>query len=508
MAQSMTAKARYEGLVSRRDPFLRRARAFAALTIPSLLPPEGHTSTQELPETYQSFGARCVTSLSSRLMTSFIPPGQKGFKLQVPAEVLLKAGKESAGKDAERGLSLSENVVESEMNARGWRQTTYLLFQHLIITGNVLEQTMSDNTLRLFRLDQYVVVRDPQGSLIEFVVQEHLSPDALPPNLANLVDENEKRDGSTIPLYTWGKWDPEKRVWVIFQEIADTEVPDSRGEYQLNPFRALRWVPVVGEDYGRAKVEEHYGDFLSLEGLSKSVVDGAAMASRNIVAIRPNAAGGLNLRRRLSRARNGDFVIANQEDIGMLQFTNNAGIQLASAEKKEIRAELAAAFLMNASAQRDAERVTAYEFRKMIEEIESVLGGVYSTLSNDIQHSRLNRLILQMKAQKKLPDWPEGLVEVAILTGMEALGREKDVERVATGLQFVQTLPPEVLIYLKWTDLLGKAFNGLGLPDVVRTDDEVARIQQQQAMAEALARGAANGEPVPAGQTPPNQETQ
>ena len=126
----------------------------------------------------------------------------------------------------------------------------------------------------------------------------------------------------------------------------------------------------------------------------------------------------------------------------------------------------------------------------MTEELEGTLGGVYSQLNQDMQQNRLVRLVIQMKRAKQLPDWPEGLVEPVILTGLETLGREQDITRVQTALQFLQGMPPETLNYVKFSSLLGKAFYGLNLPDAVRTEEEVQKMQQEQQRQAALAQGA------------------
>lgn len=497
---SMTAQSRYDSLVVRRDPFLRRGRDCAALSIPSLLPPEGHTGTSNLPQPYQGFVARLVINLASKLMIAMYPPGIASFRLQIPPEVLLQEGKLDADSETERGLSLVERSVSAEIERRAWRSPTFTSLQHLIVTGNILEMMRPDNTIRAFRLDQYVVVRDAGDRLIEVVIKEAKNPQGLTSELQSLAGTSGE-GGETVDLYTWGKLDPSTGTWHIHQELNQTRIPGSEGEWKVSPFNAIRWSGVLGEDYGRGKGEEHYGDWVATDGLSKSVLDGSAMASMNIKMVRPNAAGGLNLRRRLQRASNGDWVVGNPEDVGMLQFENVNGLQVAQMELQSLKQELAAAFLMNSGIQRDAERVTAYEIRKLAEELEGTLGGVYSMLASDMQLFRLKRLLLQMQDNAQLPDFPDGVVEPTILTGIEALGREQDVQRVATALQFLNGLPPEVIqFYVKWPELLNKAFNGLSLPDAVNSEDEAEQLRQQAALREAMSAAAqAGGQEAAAG---------
>jgi hypothetical protein len=100
------------------------------------------------------------------------------------------------------------------------------------------------------------------------------------------------------------------------------------------------------------------------------------------------------------------------------------------------------------------------------------------------------RLVVQMKRNNQLPAWPDGLVEPVILTGLETLGREQDITRVQTALQFLQGMPPETLDYVKFDVLLGKAFYGLNLPDSVRSQKEVKAEQEEKMQQQAMAQGA------------------
>lgn len=486
MAES--AKSRYEIMKRKRDPYLRRARDCAALTIPALMPPEGHNEFGLLPEPYQGLGARAVVSLASRLMVAMYPPGKPSFKLDVPPEARIMSGQMSVGSDIEQGLVLSEKLIQSEIERKQWRRSTNLCLQYLLVTGNCLEFLQPDNTIRIFRLDQYCVSRDLTGAVKEIITEEYLSPEALPEAARALVAADDFSQ-NRVPLYTHIRIN-NKGVFDVYQEINNTVVPGSKGEYETLPYNALRYTSVVGEDYGRGKVEEHLPDLRAIDALSKSLIDGAAMASRNVTMIRPNAAGGINLRRRFAKADNGDIIVGNPEDVVMLQFQNNTGMQLCAAELDRQTREVSQAFLMGAATVRDSERTTAFEVRRMTEELEGTLGGVYSQLNQDMQQARLRRLVLQMKRNKQLPDWPDGLVEPVILTGLETLGREQDITRVQTALQFLQGMPPETLTYVKFSELLGKAFYGLNLPDAVRTEAEVQQIQQEQMRQQAMMAGA------------------
>jgi hypothetical protein len=486
-----SAKSRYARLQGRREQFLKRGRDYAAITVPSILPAAGFSSAQSLPEPYQAFGARLVMTLSSRLLTALLPAGIPFFKLSVPPQTLIKSGELSANPDIEKGLALSELLMDGEVQRRSWRQPTSVSCQQLIVTGNSLEYMQPDNTIKVFRLDQYVVARDVAGNWVEIVVEEKVSPLALPEEARALVPDKDRDDPEcSVDLYTRVRRLPDGS-YASYQEVNEVEVPRSRGLYKAGvpcPWMPLRWSIVAGEDYGRGKCEEHGGDLRSLESLSKAMLDGAAMAARNITMVKPNATG-TNLKTKLAKANNGDVVVGDFEAIHMLQFTNVQGLQIVQQELATLRESLGAAFILHSAVQRDAERVTAYETRMIAEELEGTLGGTYSLLSGEMQQPRVERLVVQMQAQQKLPPWGKDMVEPKITTGLEALNREKDVNRVTAAANIAHQLDPNQE-YAKTGDLLKIAFNGLGLPAAVRTEEEAQQVRVQRAQAQSMAQAA------------------
>lgn len=493
-----TAKARYDALKVTRQPFLDRARRASALTIPSLIPPEGHNPATPLPEPNQGLGARLVVHLASYFTDALLPPGRAVFRLGVSPKALIASGQPSVPPELEAQLALVERIPHNEIERRNWRAATNTSNQHLLVAGNVMEKMLPDNSIVIHPLDRYVVVRDPAGNMIEFIVEEPLDAASLPAKLAAMRPSGVDAPGTQrYCLYTWGKFDAEANDWAVHQEFEERSVEGSDGHYaaDLLPYFALRWAVVAGEDYGRGKVEEHIADFRSLDGLSKAMRDGAAMASRNVTMIRPSAAAGINMRRKLSKADNGEYIIGNPEDVQMLQFTNTNGLQIVQVELQTLRQELGAAFMLTSATTRNAERVTAEEIRNTAQELDSVQGGAYSMLSLDMLRPRVGRLLYQMKRAGELPNYPDGAIDATILTGLAALGRENDTNNVVSALGILKGYPPEVYDYIKWTALLRKGFSGLDLSDAVRTDQEVAAVraqqQQQQTAHEVVTQSAA-----------------
>lgn len=488
--KSKTLADEYQRLTPKREPFLKRGREYAALTIPSVLPPLGYSDTSDLTEPYQGFGSRAVTNLSSKLLTAMLPVGLSGFRLRVPNQTLIKSQNLSAPPEIEQGLARSEMLMNSEIERSAWRMPTITTLQLIIVTGNALEQMQPDNSIRTYRLDSFVVTRSGDDKLLQIIIEDMQSPDSLEPAARSVVDPKKLKDDNDIPVYTVyrRKRNGDYDSW---QEIDGKMIPGSRGSYKADvlPVWHIRWSIVPKSAYGRGKIEEHIGDLRAYDNYSRSRQEGAAMAARHITLVRPNAAGG-NLRQKIAKANNGDVLAGNPDDVHMLQFENVTGIQLAADAMKELAPQLAAAFLLSSDLRRDAERVTAFELRMLAEELESALGGVYSLLSQELSKPRLRRLVHQMHDRGQLPKWNKDMVDTQVTTGLEALGREQDVMRVQSAGQVVAGLGEGVMEYVKVPVLLQKAFNGLQLSDCVRTDAEVQQMRDQDAQRQALAAGA------------------
>ncbi len=490
------AKARYEKLAGGpRQQFLQRARHNALLTIPSLMPLEGHSGTSHLIEPYQGLGADGVTNLGSRLTMAMMPAGRPYMRFDLAPEQRMQTEGE-VDPEVERGMALSEQLVQAEAERAAWRTAMLQEILQLEVAGNVAERLMPDNTLRIWRLDQYVVRRDHGGQILEFIVQEKFKRDALPPGVTpEMAAPNHAAltEDEDIELYTNIRLVQEHgvRFYRVQQEIEDRVLADTRQVYKINelPYFAHRWSSTPGEDYGRSKVEEHIGDLRSLEALEKAMLEMAGMASRNFIMIRPGATGG-GLKNRLAKAINGDVLIGDPDSVELKSFENAGGYQITDAQVTRVRESIAKAFLLLSGAQRNAERVTAAEIERDIQELEGALGGIFSTLSLEMLEARTKLLILNMQKDGKLPAWPDGMVNPTILTGLEALSRERDIGRALQAGEIAAAFGQDGLDAVKTHVILSRAYIGLGFPDAVRSQDEVTELQQRRAAQEALQQGA------------------
>lgn len=475
-------KGRYAKLEAIREPYLIRARECATLTIPSLLPPQGSSGHTKLPTPYQSFGSRGVNNLASKLLLTLLPPNAPFFRYVLDDYTVEKlSGKEGMRASVEEALNTMERSVMTEVESLALRSSSFEALKLLLVTGNVLLHLVESGGMKAYRLDRYVAKRDPMGHLLELITKENISPMELPEVMRKAVtkDDNKPEAEDSYELYTTVK--RTHTNWEVWQEVEGIVVPDSYGTYPLDksPWMCLRLISMDGEDYGRGFVEEYLGDLKSLEGLSQSIVEAAAVSAKVVFLLNPASTTKAS---DLARARSGDIIIGKRTDIEVLQVEKYADMRVAKETIVGLQESLAFAFLLNTAIQRNGERVTAEEIRFMANELETTLGGVHSRLSQEWQLPLVTILTHRMESSGRLPKLPKGLVRPMITTGIEAIGRGQDSTRLSGFLQDIAPLGPDVISRrLNEGDFIKRAgvARGLDMKGLVRSDDEVAQADQQ-----------------------------
>lgn len=488
-----TAQKRYELLKSQRQPFVDRAKACAKLTIPGLFTTDSHTGSESLPTPYQSVGAKCVNNLSSKLLLSQLPPNSPFFRLKVSDFDLRQLKSENERGKVEAGLMLVERTALDEIEGQSLRVPVYESMRHLLVTGNGLLIYQHDGSLRFFRLDRYVIHRDPMGTFLEGITHETVSPSSLPIEILKYIQEANAAKGEqedlntekTLDLYTHIR--RKGNGWESYQEVRGVRIPNSRRSYPLDkcPWLPLRFNRVEGENYGRGLVEQYYGDLKSLETLTKAIVQGSAAAAKILLLVKP--AGSTKIRE-VKEAQNGAVINGDATDVTVLQLNKYADFRVAKELMDKLEQSLASAFLMTSSIQRQAERVTAEEIRLMAQELEAALGGLYSLLAVELQLPLVKLILAGLERRKKIPQLPTDRIKPVITTGIEALGRGQELSKLQQFLAFLQFLGPELLAReLNLSELIDRAGANIGIDTagLIKTPEQKAQEQQaaqQQAM--------------------------
>jgi len=473
-----------------REQYLERAREVAKLTIPHLYPPKGANEATEYPTPYQSVGSRGVTNLASKLMLALFPPQAPFFRLDVDELVYKQIeGDPNQKATIEQGLAKIEKAVMDSIESNNDRVAVYEALKHLIVSGNVLLK-MSEDGLRTYPLNNYVVKRDPQGKILKIIIKEGISPNTLSEKLRRNIGDKINDENKSLHLYTCVY--REKKRFYVHQEIAKQKVFEKYYDLDKLPFIALRFNRIDGMNYGRGHCETFEGDLRSLEGLTRAILEGSSASSKMLFMISPN---GSTRASSIAKAPNGAIIEGNAQDVSVLQANKFADFRVGYEMMGRIEQRLQFAFLLNASVQRQAERVTATEVQLVANELNDALGGVYGILTTEFQLPYINTKLNMLKEQKLLPNLPKELVKTKIIVGMEALGRASDRLRL---LQFMSdlanTLGAERLAqYINLDDAIKKfaVANGIDTGGLIKSQEQIqqeAQAQQQQQFAnQALA---------------------
>ena len=497
----------YSTMTTSRESFLKRAREASKLTIPTLIPESGHTYTSDYPTPYQSIGARGVNNLASKMLMALLPPNSPFFRLIIDDFDLANLIGEDKRGPVEEGLAKIERAALHEIEAEAMRVPIYEALKHLIVGGNALLHLPNKGVMRVFHLDSYTVKRDVQGNIIKIIVKETLSAKTLPVDLQKYVDITAEDSFKTYDLFTCIK--REAKRYEIFQEIQGNPIEESFGQYPLDqlPWIPLRFNRIDNEDYGRGFVEEYIGDLKSVEGLSQAIVEGSAAAAKVLFLVKPN---GTTKLRTLAESPNGAIVAGDANDVSTLQLNKSTDFSVANEMLQYLTNRLQFAFLMNSSVERQAERVTAEEIRYKAQELEMALGGVYSVLSQDLQVPLVKLLLARLTKQGKMPKFPKNTVKPEIVTGVEALGRGQDLNKLATFLQYLQPLGQQIIAQEMnigdYIDRLGASL-GIDTSGLIKTSEEkqmekqMMEQQRQQMMQQQMMQDGVKGSAPPLAKT-------
>lgn len=485
-------KARFNLLNNNRSSILTRARDCALLTIPSILPKDGHTENDSFSTPYQSLGARLVNNLASKLLLTMLPPNNSFFRLFVNNTVKKQLSEEQQAEANNIAVSI-EGEAQKLLEKQAIRVVAFELIKSLIATGNALG-VKTDTGLKSYRLDAYVLARDYRGNPIEIITTEKVNPNTLD---ITIVDQLELDIDSPRDVTVYTRAVLKEGTWIEYQYVDDVFVENSIKTYKKDnlPYLPLRWSSIGGHNYGVGLVEQYIGDFRSLEACYQILIEYAAVAGKTVFGVK---AGSILDIKELNDASNGDVIQGDfEQDVTVLRVDKGTDIQYIQQVAEVLSRRLEQAFLSAQSVARDSERTTSTEIKYMAADLEQSLGGVYSVLSQEFQ-APLATLILNELSNVDMKGF-----EFVVVTGVDALGRNSDLEKL---MQFVNILNQSGLTQaiqarLNVDNLINDITTASSLPTgrYVKSEQQV---QQEQAAAQqqAVLTNGANAAATSAGQ--------
>ena len=186
------AKATYDRLSNDRSPYLTRAEKNAQYTSPSSFPKGSDDGSTEYKTPYQSVGARGLNNLASKMLLSQMPIGEPFFKLAINEYALKQVQQPEVIQQASIGLSMVERIAMRYMEGAAFRPTIFELMKQLLISGNgLLYLPPGKQSIKLYRLGNFVVERSSTGDVIQLVTKETTAYITLPPEIQNEIGPND-----------------------------------------------------------------------------------------------------------------------------------------------------------------------------------------------------------------------------------------------------------------------------------------------------------------------------
>lgn len=480
-----TAEQIWARLDGEKQSVLQKAERYAALTVPTLMLPQGVTSDQdETAHEMQSVGAQALNHITNKVMLAMFAPSRPAMRLELGPKAKAKAG----AKDFTAELAAIERDAASQLDKKALRPTLYRTIRLLVATGNTL-QLRENETMRSFSLRYYCVKRTLDGRIHTLIVREEVCADELPADV---------RDAAGVQSKSYVRLNEQKVCYYRLVQLQDdgryleTQWVDSANlgeEFESYytaedlPWDALCWSRPDEANYGVGLVEEYSGDFEALSTLCESVVDGAVVGTEVRWLVSP---AGITQVDDLKNSKNGDVLPGRPEDVNAINPEIDKALDIALKVSQHWEQRVARGFLMTSALTRNAERVTAEEIRMTAMELETSLGGVYSYLSHQLQLP-LFRWLLELAGHSlRGTD-----IELVIVTGLAALSRTGDLENLAQALDMlgkVAALPEALQGRLKFDVLaqdIGAGFN-VDLSKYIKDDATYQREQAQMRAAQMV----------------------
>ncbi len=479
----------YNGQVSDRKQYSDRAEKIAEISLPYVIRKDGASGSDAFASApAQSFNGRLINNLKSKMGMALLPPATSSFRLKADpmAMVEMFGGNEKAIEAIRQQLSLNTDAINSEIENQQIRSSLFDMILQQIVVGSVIVEKKERDGIIIYPLKSFVVDLDNKGEPIAMCVMETIK--VLP---KDIVPKEEKDE---YELYTLLALDKDTDKWVMKQDIDGEEVGKEKSykDYDSLPFRYFGWNWVSGDSYHRPFAEDYYSDMNQLNKMANLNTEGAIISAKSVLLV--NQRGGRTRKDDLVKAVNGAVIDGSADDVTAFQFNKNHDFQVSNEREATIKKELMQNFLDTGSVTRDAERVTAEEIRVMAQQLEaSSLAGIYSKMA--LRWSKW--IVLQVMNELKIKF---EAVDVAVLTGLDSLGRSQEAQKQDNFMQRVTQL--QLNHYIKESEVLQRyaAYDGINTVGLIKTSDEVQAEQKaaQEAQTaqmgqEAMATSAGDG---------------
>lgn len=512
-----------------RSDHLDRVRRCAQLTKPWVLPYEENThkmftsggrfagggrKDRPQPQNFQSLGSRMVSSMGAHMVMNAFPVDAPWMSLIVHSPLWYDQSVPEQWKlEAERRLWLAEMAVSSMLESAplgasnrgsmGFHAGMWRTITNALVTGDSLTHLLDDFRVRSFRLDNYVTERDTAGDVLCHVIREEVDPLSLSEDRRAKL---EKSDGELQEksarermeeMHTLVEWQPLTKRWVVRQEVCGKEIHVE--EQEFSAFISAPFELIGGDNYGRGLAEANHGDLWTFDQIERSYIDFAATASK----MHPVMDVGCMVRDEdleqdsgmpIHGARVSGGVV---QDMAFLNMNKGADFGVVQVVREAKRRDLgAAALLESEAAPRGEAGRHSTAWRMVYNEIQRVTGGHYVNLIGALQPGIVRRAMHVAINRRMVPDIDMGVMKVRFLTGLSAMRRDAEKQKLLQLAQFIQFLGPEAQARIDpaVATEMWQRYESFYHPGLIKSDQRVA--QEQQAQIAAQTRLEANKKAV------------
>jgi hypothetical protein len=433
---------RYTSLQDKRNTYLTKAQDYSRMTLPNVFPIETDGAT-ESQHGFSSIGAKVTNHLVNKMVQVLFPAHVPFFKLDFTEEAKLAlAAKKLDATALKELLQVATETATNLQSKKASRVAFIEALKQLIIGGNTLLHLPKGNRAQAIPLSHYVLVRDTYGSVVEFITLQSKHLNTFPEELQTLIKkamkskgvQADKQDAEDVDLYTW-VYRESPDTFVVAQSAYDVLLADKQTvKADELPWIPLSWNLAYGRDYGNGYVEDYSGDMYAAEFLSEALAKGLVLMADVKYMLK---AGSITRPEDIFGTPTGEVITGNLDDVGVLQLEKYANYEYINTVLQEIRKSISDGFLMGHATRRQGERVTAYEISQDARELEQSLGGQYSLFGETWQKPYATLLVNEAGL-----DLPDNSIEPEILTGLDALARAGELEKIrqyTEAMQWVTT---------------------------------------------------------------------
>ena len=503
--------------INEKTTIKKNCEKYAAWTLPYLFPQDNLTKSAELPVEIDSIGAQGVNHLANRIISTLFPAKSLFFRLRIDQEMRdmmeaamaqagmgsspdqIKAELETALQEAQEQLTKAENRAADRLNMVQFRPQAINAMKLLIVTGNALVYHPDDDSpVQVYSIRNYSVVRDCSGEVVEIMTRESRAFETFNKEVQDALKAddsfkqlyaNNKVNGKThakgyndateVTIYTQIILEDDGK-YHVYQHADDVPLP-TRATYTKS---SLRWIPLVwnliqGEDYGRGLVADFGGAFHALQVLNSSLLNTAAIMGDIKFFVKPTSLVDVEA---VQNSLPGSYHVGNPDDIGTALINLGNNYQILQTGVDRFQRQIAQAFMLTQALTRDAERVTATEITRDVDELEASNAGVYSRYASGWQQ-HLARMLLNDIGFDGVGDG----IEPDVITGMDNLSRAGEAQNMRmflADLGMLNTVPEDIRQGIK-TNRFIKSMGDLHQVEYsawIMTDEELQAVRQQQAL--------------------------